>query len=559
VAQSARRALIPSLLHVFWILHACHLLFAGLALRAWWFASPGPRDWRTVLWDLAPWLGLALLFWIPGFYLEWPSDPWDHLRRINEWHFHEAVLSHSAWQKSSYFLAYSLSAAASWSLQSSLLRLFYTGLCLLLAYQFYRLAWALGLGRSLAMVATLVACLMLGNSAFSFHRYYGLSSSILGEMAVFAGLRLALEAAARPTQAWRLAPAFLVLLGLAGMNHPQAAVTIAIGLFGIACWLLSRGRRRVIIATLVLWLLGNVAVALAWPRSPALLALMDQGWFSFTGGLDLLNPFSPAQTAALQVLGGLGCANLLAAFWMLRRNHPLAWICFAPVLLLLSPLVAIPLADVFLRTHQPMVVFQRLLLGIPAGLALVVGLSEWARFRQWCARYPAEMLTAVLLVLLVLPPDKPAFNRMYHVLMQQPADYSSLEPAAAVLPWDASQGKPVAVPALDFRFRALGVATTQESQREIWAQTPAGNLDALRQSLENDQGPLRLFVLRPTGLVTPFSTMGRLSGHWSPNHVASGIAGQAELAALAARRTGPAQVRALPGGSEISLEANVPR
>ena len=35
--------------------------------------------------DFVFWIGLLMLFLIPGAYLEFPSDPWEHFRRIYAW------------------------------------------------------------------------------------------------------------------------------------------------------------------------------------------------------------------------------------------------------------------------------------------------------------------------------------------------------------------------------------------------------------------------------------------------------------------------------------------
>ena len=75
---------------VFWIGHA--LLVAAAAfhgvrrLRGLW------RSPSSALVALAFWILLAFVFWLPGAYLEFPGDPWEHVRRLNSWH-PEALLS----------------------------------------------------------------------------------------------------------------------------------------------------------------------------------------------------------------------------------------------------------------------------------------------------------------------------------------------------------------------------------------------------------------------------------------------------------------------------------
>ncbi len=117
---------LPPLLHVYWTLHVIHVVLGLLALRAGRQSlapstlnpalspSNGPqpsvfRPLTSALWplasDLLPWLLLALIFYIPGAYLEWPSDPWEHYARTNEWSRYLYIGSHSAGYKSGYFIS----------------------------------------------------------------------------------------------------------------------------------------------------------------------------------------------------------------------------------------------------------------------------------------------------------------------------------------------------------------------------------------------------------------------------------------------------------------------
>ncbi len=143
---------------------------------------------------IAPWVLLGLLFWIPGVYLEYPADPWEHYGRINQWSWLHLVGEHSAWDKSSYFLAYSLlGQVSSPTRQLFWLDFYYTGACLLLCWQYYRLARAVGLGERAAFVFVLVQAFTFGNNIFGFYRYYGISSSIFAQLGAVALVRVAIE------------------------------------------------------------------------------------------------------------------------------------------------------------------------------------------------------------------------------------------------------------------------------------------------------------------------------------------------------------------------------
>ena len=71
---------IPPLLHVYWATHAAHLALALFALGRW-FQDHRPADLRALL----PWVLLAVIFLLPGAYLEFPADPWEHYARMNRW------------------------------------------------------------------------------------------------------------------------------------------------------------------------------------------------------------------------------------------------------------------------------------------------------------------------------------------------------------------------------------------------------------------------------------------------------------------------------------------
>jgi hypothetical protein len=225
---------VPCLLHVYFGLHAINLVLVGIALVQ--FArskiqcpssesqgtkSEYPRELAKGARGLGflrfpsftisrfsgsfstflPWLLLALLFWIPGVYLEYPSDPWEHYRRINEWSAVQTISEHSEWTKSSYFLPYSLlGQIAPPTRQLFWLDFYYTGCCLLLCWQYYRFARAVGLGERASMLFVILQSVLFGNNIFGFYRYYGISSSIFAQLGAVALTRVAIEYASQKFQ-----------------------------------------------------------------------------------------------------------------------------------------------------------------------------------------------------------------------------------------------------------------------------------------------------------------------------------------------------------------------
>jgi hypothetical protein len=213
----------PPLLYVYWVLHAINAILAVIALVSWWRGraagiackqaptqnnsqeaakgdgspenggrSPSPS--LSLSLKITPWLLLALLFYIPGVYLEFPADPWEHYARINGWSYLQTVGEHSYWAKSSYFLAYSLlGRIAPPTRQLFWLDFYYTGVCLLLCWQYFRLARAVGLGERASMMFVILQTVLFGNNIFGFYRYYGISSSIFAQLGAIALIRMAID------------------------------------------------------------------------------------------------------------------------------------------------------------------------------------------------------------------------------------------------------------------------------------------------------------------------------------------------------------------------------
>ncbi len=354
---------IPSLLYVYWILHALHLVLAAIALRSWWNgASPShsasdaavppshsrPATRYSLLRPLLPWALLALVFYVPGVYLEWPSDPWEHLRRINEWHAVDIVTHHTAWAKSSYFLTYSLTGHLSGLTQFSLLNVWYVGICLLLSWQYYRLARSVGLGERGAFLFVILNALSSGNSIFSFYRYYGLSSSVLAQLGAVALARCTVDACRDPgsKRVFHFLLPSALLLAFTAFNHIQGVGLAGLGIGAALIWGLANWNRAIVGWMAGLALLLSGAVVLWLPRDPALASsLRSQGWLTAWYGFDLFSPGSPAFDRSFHILGAFGVVNLLAAIVLVSRNHPAGWLTIAAPLMLIAPCTAIPFAN----------------------------------------------------------------------------------------------------------------------------------------------------------------------------------------------------------------------
>lgn len=486
----------PALLHVYWILHIVHLVLATLALRSWWLDSTGlpppvsvsqhppPHRLRgthysplAILARFFPWICLALLFYIPGIYLEWPADTWEHIRRINEWQFLETPDAHSYSIKSAYFMPYSLVCLSSTpQMQLLLLEFYSTGACLLLSWQYFLLARTCGLSGPSSLLFVVAQAVLFGNNVFSFYRYYGVSSTIFAQLGAVALTRSTLEFVAQKTalyrargtqssgksacsldivatrstgasqykplhrSAWpmiRLLLASSLLLLLVAFQHLQGLGIVLLGIGAVASWRLIEWK-----PCAGWWLMAGVIAAnilflCVYPISPHVEGLRAEGWLSAWLGFDLLDLSSPAASRAVQILGATGAANIAAAVFLARRNNVISWLTLLPCAALLMPGVAVPLAErlVSMADHY-VVLFHRMFLASPSLLAVIAAISNlrWRGLRlpRWRqageAMSEAHLLTGGLCIALalavILPPSGPIYLRLWHSIHVVPDDLS---------------------------------------------------------------------------------------------------------------------------------------
>ncbi len=466
---------VPCLLHVYWAFHAVHLAFGALALRSWWrIHIPNPLEpsafsfQPSAFWPLLPWFCLALVFYIPGIYLEWPSDPWEHLRRINEWHVLQHVTDHSSWQKSSYFLPYSVTGHVTGLTQLSWLNCYYTAVCLLLSWQYYRLARAVGLGERAAFIFVLLNAVTFGNNIFSFYRYYGLSSSILAQLGAVTLTRIALEILSVPNKEqgtkstrqksdpppapqspvrpvtsispseiersvalpansrWKilsrskgsslLAPhysllrsliAALALLLLIAFNHIQGLGIAGLGVLAVAVWRLIEWRRSMIVWLALAAVALSVATILWFPRHPALDEVYrPQGWLTPWYGFNLFMPASPASERTFHILGLVGLLSLPLGLWLIvSKNHITGWLTLLPILALPLPCFALPFAH---------------------GLTIVKSVDNIVTFHRMLFAFPMGLALVAALVHALPPmPRRMSATQSPHATSPLPTDRSN--------------------------------------------------------------------------------------------------------------------------------------
>ena len=562
------------LLHLYWLIHAMNIILAAGAFL--WrstkissMAAFGKSRHACDFIRFVPWIALALAFYIPSVYFEFPSDPWEHFSRINHWPHSATVGDFYARTKSSYFFAYSLvGRIETVDHQIYWLAVYHTGCCMLLSWQYYRLARGVGLRHRPALIFTVFQAFLFGNNLFSFYRYYSIASTVFAQLGAVVFVRMSIDLIRRGarfsaegrgciaclknrTTLWPFIKPRLSLIGggvcvlvLIALNHGQALGIAAVGAGSVVVWgIFSRHGSRAwwLLVPLVLMSIGSF---LWWPREPAIDAIYrPQNWLTPWLGFNLFNPSSPAWERALAILGATGVSNMLTAVWLLRKNHIVGWLTIAPVVALTLPFVAIPFANILAGTEDSYIVsFNRLLLGIPAGLALVtamaklmavpiIGAGQAGRFKRCVGHQHLAFgtLALVLAALTLLPASGPSHNRLWNALAIIPDD---LQMRSATMLLDGAMrdtihtGNPhslVTTHHFGFIAFATGIRdiATPAGRSAPFTPTPAARavamIDRIAYVAETKQ-PAILVIQPATRVFSPRSAGGTLSGHWSPEY-----------------------------------------
>ena len=127
-----------------------------------------------------------------------PADPWEHLSRINSCQHFNKVGEYYAATKWAYFFAYSLFGHVQIDAQLAGLDIYSAMGSLLLCWQYYRLARAVGLSERSSLLFVLLNALVFGDNLFGFYRYYGMSSTVFGKVGVTVEMPRIRTASAKP-------------------------------------------------------------------------------------------------------------------------------------------------------------------------------------------------------------------------------------------------------------------------------------------------------------------------------------------------------------------------
>lgn len=372
------------------------------------------------------WMGLFLFFLLPGAYLEVPSDPWIHIRRIFHWDHH--YLINGSWilkYKFAYFFGWTLLDWVPIIYRRIALDFYGAFWQILLAFQFYRFFRCLGLNNAWSYIQIIGVFFLFGTNLFGL-RYYALSSTPLAYIAYLAALIVILEFLDQRRFAFKklLSLAFLVLIIV--YNHEQELYLLLISSGTLFLYLIFTkirvpNRGKFLYGLAILYLVHLVLGGILYYQHMD--AFMERGheYLTFWGGIKFWDPSSPF----FNTLGLHGFLGLLFCFFTLKKYPKLTCLCLAPVLVLLSPL------SPWLMIHQNRLVHDtyRIFYVMPTSIVFIFGLYELlvAFSRRFSFPKGERKLIAVLLGIIVLVglfPKFPIRGRLYFQLYIPPSERS---------------------------------------------------------------------------------------------------------------------------------------
>ncbi len=369
------------------------------------------------------WILLFALFLIPGAYLEYPSDPWEHFRRIYQW---QAVNTISDYQPSSvrfkfsYFWAWSFMAHVPIEYRRLALAIYAAVIQWVLSIQIYQLSRWLKFDRAFSLIQVVGFWGLFGTNLFSF-RYYALSSTPLSYIAylkllqyLLGGLELGIKPLIRTR--W---PSILALGSLITLNHNQGWLYLAISVIALAVFRareISSVRtgflKWAIIGVILSWIGGYWAIH----QHPEWYANSFRDHISFLGTFKVWRIDQPY----FETLGVHGVVSLLMAFVIvLRSSSPhrrlIATLSLTPFFILLFP----PAVLLIVRTFGKWAPYYRVLYAIPLSFVLVAGLRQLSLGISERVRIP---LVLMALLALSIPYTSPWRGRLFFQFHTPPSE-----------------------------------------------------------------------------------------------------------------------------------------
>ncbi len=367
------------------------------------------------------WLGLFLLLWFPGAYLEFPSDPWEHVRRIHSWRFAMTLRGAEFPVGFSYFLGYSWLGnldAATFRQACGIYAAFWQWLVL---FQVSRLVKALGVSSDWRLVHVITFLCFFGTNLFGL-RYYALAALPFSLIAYLRGLSATLhllEMKNRRTRESILTVLLIVACALSSLLcHVEEFIFLLGGVGALIAihWTQTKQSKRLLLQTggvvffmsacLSLWLRHR------YPERAVSLAIANTG---LSNHLRII--FS-------QTLGLPGVMAMGLAVWF-RRSHPrFSILCLTPLFFLLWPLLPWLIS---LRGNSFPEMY-RLLYAAPWPCVLVLGAEAFSqRFERTRYLKAAPYLAGGIFIFIGMLSGLPWRGRLYFQFHQPSSSRALIE------------------------------------------------------------------------------------------------------------------------------------
>ena len=370
-----------------------HMIYTAMALLiptlagVWYLFLPQASVWQRQRRDLPldPWTMLVVGAFIGGMiyvgpYLEFPSDPLEHLYRIQAW---EKAQSMNYIGYDETFLSRFIYFFEHWLLQHSGLSLGdRTGLALLspvlqglLFWEFIRLTKLLTNITALSWFGGILSWGYLGYHSISFYRYTVLSGSFLAYLVCLEGLTLII--AVFLNEQWRYLFLLPPLLIFCWKNHEQATLLQLNAIAGICTTLLifryraiAPNFRRLMLVLTIGVIVSSILIVLSRDViSTNSLPISRANIFNLFGWKIQYPKFSQFN----EMIGIVGWLAMISALLVLFCNRPsrnldiMAALCAWPMFVVLNPLSIEVLHRVI-----PIDVFHRLIYGSLYWVFLIV-------------------------------------------------------------------------------------------------------------------------------------------------------------------------------------------
>lgn len=497
---------------------------------------------------------LLLLFQIPGAYIEFPSDAWEHFRRIFEWQVCTFVDDHSNNHKFIYFWGWTLMSKVAPLYRRTALDIYSTFWQFILAYQFYLFAKRIGFSESWAKVQVLGTICLFGTNVFGFYRYYALSSTPLAYIAYLQSLTVILDILDGNR---KKAILLLALIPMIYYNHYQELLLLIIS--GLSIFLantydkeqdkwINKIKSVIIMILIISFTIGTLSISFSqnnafligdfwnvylqnyFKEKTAQYLTIEANYWSKWGILRIWDQKLPY----FQTLGVYGSFTMVICLVLWNKYRLLSSLTLFPFLLLFfQPLMLlISITDGTYSTF-------RILYAFPYSFMLIVGLKELFNFaiKKILGNRPIRSIYKYLifiyfLIFLSFQPSFPWRGRLWHQLYK-PTPQLSLEKLDITGQW-LVENRQFDSPCLLITDNAtsfslathLGIIGLIQTNR-LSPYNPSqiiDGVDSLKnyiQSTTQHQQKLCKFLVGIPSRINPppISKVGELSGHWSPELV----------------------------------------